>query len=339
MLGLGRQEASQELIAAARAALPSDAPAARRAWLDIQWDLTLWRQDGPLTWEQAVATAADIPADPPSRERACACLWAAGECLHAAQVDRAHPLASEAVLVAQSIGDIDLLAQTTGMMARVESALGDDTRAIATAQEALRLADRTSNLNSRAQALYVLATALWIAGRTLDTHRVIEQLVELLGGDEPRGIPASWGMATTNLADGLMELGRWEEADEALERVFSEPDLPEYVFWFAARLRDNLALWRGLPLPDRTGSPADRRRHDGPDTDINDMLGSRYTQIEVAVRCEPECIPHLVRSALADDGVAINPGLLYPLLSVVARTVADRAPIDARRRRRRARRS
>ena len=48
MLGLGRQEASQ---AARRGhgGPPSDAPAARRAWLDIQWDLTLWRQDGPLS--------------------------------------------------------------------------------------------------------------------------------------------------------------------------------------------------------------------------------------------------------------------------------------------------
>ena len=327
MLGLGRQEASQELLAAARAALPSDAPAARRAWLAIQWDLTLWRQDGPLTWEQAVATAADIPADPPSRERARACLWAAGVCLRAAQVDQAHPLASEAVLVAQSIGDLDLLAQTTGMMARVECALGDDARAIATAQEALRLADRTRNLDSHAQALYVLAAALWTAGRSKHSLHVIEQLIELLGGDEPGGIPASWGMATTNLADGLMELGRWEEADAALDRVFSEPDLPEYVFWFAARLRDHLALWRGLPLPDRTGSPADPQRHDGPDTDIEDMLGARHTQLEVAARHQPEAVPYLVRSALADDRVVISPGLLYPLLSVVARTVADWAVI------------
>ena len=323
MLGLGRQEASQELLKAARAALPADAPAARRAWLDIQWDLTLWRQDGPLTWEQAVATTADIPADPPSRERALACLWAAGGCLHAGQVDRAHVLAAEAVLVAQSIGDTDLLAPAKAMMARVETALGDDARAIATAQEASRLADHTSNLSAREQALHVLALALWTAGRTLDAHRVIEQMVALLGGDEPGGIPASWGMATTNLADGLMELGRWEEADQALGRVLSEPDIPDYVFFGAARLRDHLALWRGLPLPDRTGSPSP-----GPDTDINDMLAAGYTYVEVAARCEPECVPHQVRSALADDRVAINPGLLYPLLSVVARTVADRATID-----------
>ena len=93
-------------------------------------------------------------------------------------------------------------------------------------------------------------------------------------------------------------------------------------------MADHLALWRGLPLPDRTGSPADPRRHDGPDTDIADLLAARYTQIEVAARCEPDCVPYLVRSALADDGVAINPGLLYSLLSVVARTVADRATID-----------
>ena len=125
-----------------------------------------------------------------------------------------------------------------------------------------------------------------------------------------------------------MDLGRWEAADEALKRVLCEPDLPEYVFWFAARLRDHLALWRGLPLPDRSGSPADPQRHPGPDTDIEDLLGARYTYLEVAARHEPEAVPYLVRSALADDRVAINPGLLYPLLSVVARTVADRAAIE-----------
>ena len=328
ILGLGRQEASQELLTAARAALPTDAPAARRAWLAIQWDRSLWHQDGPLTWEQAVATAADIPAEPASRERAFACLWAAGACLRAAQVDKAHPLASEAVLVAESIGNFELLARAKAMMARVESALGDDVRAVAIAQEASRLADLTSNLHARERALHVLTNTLDNAGRTQEATRAIEQLVELLGGDEPGGIPASWGMATTNLAEGLMDLGRWEAADEALKRVLCEPDLPEYVFWFAARLRDHLALWRGLPLPDRTGSPADPQRHPGPDTDIEDLLGARYTYLEVAARHEPEAVPYLVRSALADDRVAINPGLLYPLLSVVARTVADRAAIE-----------
>ena len=328
ILGLGRQDASQELLKAARAALPADAPAARRAWLDIQWDRTLWHQDGPLTWEQAVATVGDIPAEPVSRERALACLWAGGGCLRAAQVDQAHPLAAEAVLVAQSIGDTELLARAKAMMARVETALGDDARAIATAQEASRLADHTSNLNAREQALHVLANTLDTAGRTQEATRAIEQLVELLGGDEPGGIPAGWGMATTNLAEGLMELGRWHEADKALERVLSEPDLPEYVFWFAARLRDHLALWRGRPLPDRTGSPADPRRHPGPDTDVEDLLPARYTYLEVAARHEPDAVPYLVRSALAEGGVAINLGLLYPLLSVIARTVADRATID-----------
>ena len=324
MLGLGRQEASQELLKAARAALPADAPAARRAWLDIQWDLTLWRQDGPLTWEQAVATTADIPADPPSRERALACLWAAGGCLHAGQVDRAHVLAAEAVLVAQSIGDTDLLAPAKAMMARVETALGDDARAIATAQEASRLADHTSNLSAREQALHVLALALWTAGRTLDAHRVIEQMVALLGGDEPGGIPASWGMATTNLADGLMELGRWEEADQALGRVLSEPDIPDYVFFGcspsprppgvvarpAAARPDRIALTLArTPTSTTCSRPATPMSRSPP-------AASR------------SAYPHQVRSALADDRVAINPGLLYPLLSVVARTVADRATID-----------
>ena len=58
-------------------------------------------------------------------------------------MDRAHALAAEAVLVAQSIGDIELLARAKAMMARVETALGDDARAVATAQEASRLADQT----------------------------------------------------------------------------------------------------------------------------------------------------------------------------------------------------
>ncbi len=328
MLGLGRQEVSQELLSAARAALPADAPAARRAWLAILWDRTLWHQDGPLTWEQAVATVGDIPAEPASRERALACRWAARVCLRAAQVDSAHPLASEAVLVAQSIGDIDLLARAKAMMAPVESALGDDARAVATAQEATRLADRTANLNVREQALQVLAGTLWTAGRTLESTQAAEQRVELLGGDEPAAIPASWGMATTNLADGLMELGRWEEADKALNRVLCEPDLPEYVFWFAARLRDHLAVWRGMPRPDRTGSPADPQDHPGPVTDVDDLLPARYTGIEVAARHEPEAVPYLVRSALADDRAAINPGFLYPLMGTVARTLADRAAVS-----------
>jgi DNA-binding CsgD family transcriptional regulator len=328
MLGLGRQEASQQLLSAARAALPADAPAARRAWLAILWDRTLWHQDGPLTWQQAVATVDDIPAEPASRERALACRWAARVCLRAAQVDSAHLLASEAVLIAQSLGDVDLLARAQAMMAPVESALGDDARAVATAQEATRLADRTANLNVREQALQVLADALWTAGRTLESRQAAEQRVELLGGDEPAAIPASWGMATTNLADVLMELGRWDEADRALNRVLSEPDLPEYVFWFAARLRDHLAVWRGMPRPDRTGSPADPQDHPGPVTDVDDLLPARYTYLEVAARHEPDAVPFLVRSALADDRAAITPGFLYPLMSAIARTLADRAAVS-----------
>ncbi len=172
---------------------------------------------------------------------------------------------------------------------------------------------------------------LWTAGRDVESMEAIERVVELLGGDEPGAMPANWGMATVNLAEGLLDLGRWDEAHTVLERALAEPDLPDYVFWAGARLRDHLAHWRGQPLPDRTGWPASPRRHTVEDTDVDDLLAARYTYIDICARADPEEVGEMVHSVLEDDRITTNPGYLYPLLSVVARREADLAATGTRR--------
>jgi DNA-binding CsgD family transcriptional regulator/tetratricopeptide (TPR) repeat protein len=323
--GLGRMEASQELITAARAALPPDAPAARRAWLAVMWDRSLWHRDDHLTWKEAVATAGDIPADPATPERAVTCLWAASVCRRGAHIAEAHAFATEAVEVARAIGDVELRIHAMAELSHVESALGQDAAAVTTAEEAARLADQSRDLFARETALQTLSLVLWIAGRDPESQQVTERLVDLLGGDEPGMMPASWGMATTNLAEGLLDLGRWDEAHTVLERVFAEPDLPDYVFWSGVRLRDHLAHWRGWPQPDRTGWPTSPRRHTVEDTDVDDLLPTRYTYIDIYARADLEEIGEMVHSVLEDDRITTNTASLYPLLSVVARREADLA--------------
>ena len=154
--------------------------------------------------------------------------------------------------MARAIGDVELTIHAMATLSQVESALGDDAAAVATAQEAARLADRTRNLFAREQALQTLSLVLWTAGRDVESMEAIEQLVELLGGDEPGAMPASWGMATVNLAEGLLDLGRWDEAHTVLERALCRAGPP--------RLR----LLGGRPTP-RPPGPLARPAAAGPD--------------------------------------------------------------------------
>ena len=84
-----------------------------------------------------------------------------------------------------------------------------------------------------------------------------------------------------------MELGRWDEADTGPRARALRTGPPRLRVLGAARLRDHLALWRGRPLPDRTGWPPSPG-HTVEDTDIDDMLAARYTYVEICRPCEPE---------------------------------------------------
>jgi DNA-binding CsgD family transcriptional regulator len=134
-----------------------------------------------------------------------------------------------------------------------------------------------------------------------------------------------WGMAVTNLAEGLIEQGDWAEAQEALDRVMAASETWSRSTDFAARLSRHLRLWREGPDPDYVAGLAPALPEATLDTwAIQDLVPSRYTDADISshhrdlVRARAE-----LRALLADERTVQLPEALYNLLTVAARTEAD----------------
>ena len=323
----GRVAETQRLVDAARAALPADAPPFRKAMLDLLWDWAQWGGDDHLTTEEVMAAASLVTEEVAAHPRILACLAAADALLKDADPAAAEPWAREAVSVAERAGETLLGVRARCMLARVQSSLGNDRSAVVTAETAVRQARRSNDLFVIADSLSVLAWVQWTAGDPEDLT-TIARAVEWLGGDRPGPLPAYWGMACANLAEGLLDVGRWEEASEVLERA-SSIELPTHVFWSVRRLADHLDVWRGGGPTRTSDMPPEPRRGGLAERGLGDLLASSYTYGEAAsyrgdvdeVRCQ-------VRPVLIEDEMTTNPGYLLPLLEMTARSEADARSLD-----------
>lgn len=323
----GRVAETQRLVDAARAALPADAPPFRKAMLDLLWDWVEWGGDDHLTKEEVMSAASLVTEEVAARPRILARFAAANALLQDADPAAAEPWAREAVSVAERAGETLLGVRARCMLARVQSSLGDDRRAVVTAETAVRQARRSNDLFVIADSLSVLSMVQWTAGDP-ESLTTIERAVEWLGGDRPGPLPAFWGMACANLAEGLLDVGRWEEAREVLERAASV-ELPTRVFWSVRRLADHLDVWRGGGPTRTPDMPPEPRRGGMAERGLEDLLASSYTYGEAAsYRGDVDEVRRHVRPVLTEDGMTTNPGYLLPLLEMTARTEADARSLD-----------
>jgi tetratricopeptide (TPR) repeat protein len=201
--------------------------------------------------EQAVAT---IPAEPPSRERAKA-LAAHGQLLMLlSRNNQARALCEEAVAVARRVGARAEEGHALNTLGTSLASLGHIQAGIDHLEQASRIAEELGIVDDRCRASANLATALEFDGRTEEAVGAYLAGVELA---RRCGTMRSYGLTLLPSAAGcLVSLGRWAEAERALDEIF-DLDLSSPSHWLGALIaRSQLRLWKG----DFAGARADLRR-------------------------------------------------------------------------------
>ena len=182
--------------------------------------------------EDAVASLADRP---PSREKALATTALAQLVLYAGDYRRSIPIAEEAVVATQASGGNDIEAQT--VLGSALAIIGDSDRGLAVLRDALARAREGTDESVRGTAYLTLTSTL------LDCELLEEAVRVGLEG-------AEWARATrlrgfgSIVAEPLIVVGRWTEAQSILEENFVPSDQGAGHLWNA--------VWIGL-LAVRTG--------------------------------------------------------------------------------------
>lgn len=321
--GMTDLKEGQRLVDAAITALPADVPVHRRAMLTLLWHRLRWTE-GPearLSPSEVLAVVADVTMDPPSEEAVLATLEATDALLQSGDPSRAGTYAARAVELAEAV-DTATLARALAPLAMTRARLGRYDEALRDARRAVTLALRSGDLFAQVDTLTHLEMIEWLAGEETTATEV--RLVDLLGGDRPGPLRGRWGVAQANHAEGLIDAGRWGEAQQVLDLVAAE-DLPEWVLRVARRLADHLSVWRGdamLPRGDTT-TPAPAHRTWDDNTKLDDPLAG-YTCADIAARSGDLLAARShVRFVAGDDRIVGNNGVMFPLLLVAARTEAD----------------
>ena len=322
--GMTDLKEGQRLVDAAIAALPADISAHRRAMCTLLWH-RLRSTEGPdarLSASEVLAVVADVTMDPPSEDAVLACLEATDALQKSGEPSRAGIYAARAVELAEAV-DNTMLARALASLAMARARLGRYDDAVRDARRAVALAVRSGDLFAQVDTLTHLEIIEWLAGEETTATQV--RLVNLLGGDRPGPLRGRWGLAQANHAEGLIDAGRWDEAQQVLDLVAAE-DLPDWVFWAARRLADHLSVWRGnAMLPRGDDIPPDpHHRTLDENTNLDDLLAAGYTYADIEARSGDLLAARArVRFVAGDDRIVGNTGVLFPFLLVAARTEAD----------------
>lgn len=155
---------------------------------------------------------------------------------------KAIEIAQEAVEVCRTTG-----AETTGLTAQHTLAwltihAGDVEAGLERAREVCARELRPDNANVLLRGFGNLSTALHGLGRYIEAVEVAEEGSELA---ERYGLPDTASFIDGNLAESLIQLGRWADADEALERASGRRGASLRTRGQIAEQRAELSLARG----------------------------------------------------------------------------------------------
>jgi DNA-binding CsgD family transcriptional regulator/tetratricopeptide (TPR) repeat protein len=317
---------TERLARRAARLLTATPPTSRRAWLDLLMLRSRYSQAEQIPVQELLAVVTQIPCEPPSRERATACVTAANQLLQAGRPNQAEPYAREGASSARVLGLAHLEADAAGTRAQLHLHRGRYDDALQAAREACRLADSTGDPLALAESLQVLSLVEWHVGELAAAVDHCRHSVHILGGERPGPDAAPWAMCLTNLAEGLIDLGEWTEAQQGLDRVLTEScGVRTRATDFAFRLSRHLTLWREGPRPDyRAGAVPEVPDASLETMAMQDLLAARYTHADISshhrdlVRARAE-----LRVLLGDERTTQLPEALYNLLGVAARTEAD----------------
>ncbi len=249
---LGAPGIARDLIDRGRGLLhgPEDRP--RRAWFDLLEVWIRWDEGQPVPLEEVTEVVTAIRLLGPGRHLTRALFTLSNALVQDDDPARARPVAEEALALASVGDDVTLAIEAVGHLALVLAGTGDFEEAVARADEEAARADAVGDLVLREDGQMTRSVVLWMAGDLRGALSASEQGRELLGGDRPGPVPRGWGIHSLNCAEGLLDVGQWDEALRRIEQVEAASDVmnPSVAGW-ADRLGVWLAVVRGQVGLDR----------------------------------------------------------------------------------------
>jgi ATP/maltotriose-dependent transcriptional regulator MalT len=177
-----------------------------------------------------------VPATPPSVERARVLATYGRALMIALRHDEAFAVCEEALAMARQQGAEREAGVALTVLGTIQAERGNPEVGIPALREGLSILERLVDPENLDSAYLNLGYALWLAGRIEEGHEVTlagYETMRRLGRERQAG-----GHLLINAGSGLIELGRWDEADELLRRAL-ELSPPEG--WARARVHCELA--------------------------------------------------------------------------------------------------
>ncbi len=246
---LGDLDGAKDLIERGRSLLPREEDRPRRACFDLLECNQRWSSSDVVERQEVERIVADMAGLPPSRLH----VRALGILSYTVEQDgdlrTARTLATEALEMAETLGDATSRCDCLCRLGLVEAVYGDRPGALGHLWGAHDLADRLGDLSLRAQALTGLCVGLWELGDTQEAFETSLAAQEVLGGDRPGPLPVAWCNSVVNSVEGLLDRGRWEEARTRLTALDEHGSVPRIQLWVVECER-LLAAWTGTLEPD-----------------------------------------------------------------------------------------
>jgi DNA-binding CsgD family transcriptional regulator len=315
----GHEERAIALVDEALAAIDREAEGARAA-------LLLERRAEALRWsgrgtgmEELEAALSLLPGEPPTPELAVVLASLANAHLLIGQMADAEAIAERAIAAARAAGAPREEASALVTSGSALAYRGDPDAGLAALEAGLRVATAAGDHLTALRASSNLSDLLELMGRHEDAIAAASDglaLAERVGLSRYRFGP----FLVANLAEPLMRLGRWTEADAVLAAATETQGLNDrtHALYVARGL---IAIGRG---EDGARHLALVRQVAGNELDIQQRLDAVRLEAEVAHaegRLEPARA--VLAGALADPGARGLPRFAWPLVALALRVEAD----------------
>ncbi|HEU5157025.1 MAG TPA: AAA family ATPase [Streptosporangiaceae bacterium] len=269
-----------------------------------------------------------VPAEPPSKERARALAALAETLNHRASGDEARVTAEEALRVARAAGDPNAEAMSLLILACADDyERGGTVLRAARLLEARAVAERAKVYPPLLKAALHESDALESAGQHAEAAEVaragIAQAAEY-------GLARTTGaVLSVNLADPLISLGRWDEADTVITDALEQIPPPTYRSYLL-RLSGDIALARGdLDRAASALEAADKLTARGPLGRAEELypLCRLHSELRIAHGRPDEALA-AIRDLLADPDLRTDARYSWPLLVIGAAACGETRDVE-----------